>query len=122
MSEDVHIQLADFGLTGLGDTITTGAATATTEHSTVRWAAPEIHNPEQFGFENFKRTRATDIYAFGGLCVEVRRNHLNDMIPATDKAVSAVYWAQTLFTCPLRHECTIQNCKWRRACAMVTYF
>jgi serine/threonine protein kinase len=73
VSVDQHVQLADFGLAGLGDTMTTAAATATNQATSLRWAAPELHNWEALGFPSFRRTRATDVYAFGGLCLEV--NH-----------------------------------------------
>jgi serine/threonine protein kinase len=71
MSSNQEPLLADFGLAGLGDTETVAAATTTTEDRSVRWSAPELHDPSRFGFEVFRRTRATDIYAFGCLCLEV---------------------------------------------------
>jgi hypothetical protein len=38
----------------------------------VKWFAPELINPEQFGCEQFVRTCATDVYAFVCVCLEVR--------------------------------------------------
>jgi serine/threonine protein kinase len=71
MREDAHACLADFGLAGIGDTMTSAAATATTENRSIRWSAPELHDPEAFGLSSFRRTRASDMYAFGGLVLEV---------------------------------------------------
>ncbi|KAJ7266635.1 kinase-like domain-containing protein [Mycena rebaudengoi] len=60
-----HAQLADFGLAVVTDaTIDT---TSTTQRGSLRWMAPELLNPEL----EFKRTRASDVYAFACLCVEV---------------------------------------------------
>jgi hypothetical protein len=33
--------------------------------------APELHRPEAFGLELFQRTYATDVFAFGCVCLEV---------------------------------------------------
>jgi serine/threonine protein kinase len=71
MSNDDHVLIADFGLAGLGDTMTVAAATTTSEDRTIRWSAPELHDPESCGFDKFRRTRATDIYAFGCIALEV---------------------------------------------------
>ncbi|KAJ7235848.1 kinase-like domain-containing protein [Mycena rebaudengoi] len=60
--------LADFGLTHLSDATT--AATSNRAGS-IRWMAPELIDPGHFGL-NFVRTPASDIYAFGCVCVEVR--------------------------------------------------
>ncbi|KAJ6570706.1 kinase-like domain-containing protein, partial [Mycena sp. CBHHK59/15] len=60
--------LADFGLTSLTD--------ATTETHTshcagsIRWMAPELIDPERFG-HRFVRTAASDLYAFGCVCLEL---------------------------------------------------
>jgi serine/threonine protein kinase len=71
MSSDEHPLLADFGLAGIGDTMTTAAASTATEDRSIRWSAPELHDPQKFGLLDFRRTRATDIYAFGCLGLEV---------------------------------------------------
>ena len=51
ISPDQHVQLADFGLAGLGDTMTTAAATATNQASSSRWGAPELHDPQPDTFQ-----------------------------------------------------------------------
>ncbi|KAJ7185295.1 kinase-like domain-containing protein, partial [Mycena filopes] len=58
--------LADFGLSTLSD-IT--ASTTTTCRGSSYWMAPELLDPDSFGLK-FARTRATDVYAFGCVCVE----------------------------------------------------
>ncbi|KAJ7266661.1 kinase-like domain-containing protein [Mycena rebaudengoi] len=60
-----HVQLADFGLAVVTDA--TIGTTSTTQHGSSRWMAPELLNPEL----EFKRTRASDVYAFACLCVEI---------------------------------------------------
>ncbi|KAJ7266687.1 kinase-like domain-containing protein [Mycena rebaudengoi] len=60
-----HAQLADFGLAVVTDA--TIGTTSIARHSSSRWMAPELVNPEV----GFKRTRASDVYAFACLCVEI---------------------------------------------------
>ncbi|KAJ7144149.1 kinase-like domain-containing protein, partial [Mycena epipterygia] len=55
-----HACLADFGLTILSD------ATANKGAGSVRWMAPETLTPPEF-----VRTPASDIYAFGCVCLEL---------------------------------------------------
>ncbi|KAJ7279094.1 kinase-like domain-containing protein [Mycena rebaudengoi] len=59
--------LTDFGLTSLTD-----ATVASTSHraGSLRWMAPELINPDRFGLR-FRRTPASDVYAFGSLCLEL---------------------------------------------------
>ncbi|KAF7335456.1 Kinase-like protein [Mycena venus] len=60
--------LADFGLTSLSDATTT---THTSHRAgSIRWMAPELIDPERFG-RKFIRTFATDVYAFGCVCLEL---------------------------------------------------
>ncbi|KAF9457394.1 hypothetical protein BDZ94DRAFT_232746 [Collybia nuda] len=61
--------LADFGLTVVSET--TLATQTSNGHGSMRWMAPELHDPEFFGFNRFLRTPASDIYAFGCVCLEV---------------------------------------------------
>ena len=37
----------------------------------IRCSAPELLDPEEFGFENSRPTFQSDIYAFGCICFEV---------------------------------------------------
>ncbi|KAF8134747.1 kinase-like domain-containing protein, partial [Mycena galopus ATCC 62051] len=61
--------LADFGLVSFSDAT---AATHTSQHraGSLRWMAPELMAPERFGHQ-FVRTPATDVYAFGCVCLEL---------------------------------------------------
>ncbi|KAJ6588778.1 kinase-like domain-containing protein, partial [Mycena capillaripes] len=59
--------LADFGLTSLSDATTV----IHTSHraGSICWMAPELIDPGYFG-QKFLRTPATDVYAFGCVCLE----------------------------------------------------
>ncbi|KAJ7933025.1 kinase-like domain-containing protein, partial [Mycena leptocephala] len=60
-----HAQIADFGLATVTDA--TGGATSTTQRGSLRWMAPELLDHEL----EFKRTKASDVYAFACLCIEI---------------------------------------------------
>ncbi|KAF8169206.1 kinase-like domain-containing protein, partial [Mycena galopus ATCC 62051] len=67
IQEDWSACLADFGLSTFSDaTATMSTARAGSPH----WMAPELLAPEHFGLD-FARTPATDVYAFGCVCVEL---------------------------------------------------
>jgi serine/threonine protein kinase len=56
-----HAQLADFGLAIVTDA--TLGVTPTKQRGSLRWMAPELLNPQP----EFKRTKASDVYAFACL-------------------------------------------------------
>ncbi|KAF8198255.1 kinase-like domain-containing protein [Mycena galopus ATCC 62051] len=60
-----HAQLADFGLAIVTDA--TLGTTTTTNGGSVRWMAPELFDYQL----EFKRTEASDVYAFACLCIEI---------------------------------------------------
>ncbi|KAJ7233323.1 kinase-like domain-containing protein [Mycena rebaudengoi] len=60
--------LTDFGLTSLTDV--TVATTTSHRAGTLRWMAPELLSPDRFGLQ-FRRTPASDVYAFGWVCLEL---------------------------------------------------
>ncbi|KAJ7834985.1 kinase-like domain-containing protein [Mycena olivaceomarginata] len=71
ISDDFHVRLTDFGLAttivdGEGDQSSTS-----NRAGSVRWFAPELIDPRWFGAERFVRTRATDVYAFACVCIEL---------------------------------------------------
>ncbi|KII91233.1 hypothetical protein PLICRDRAFT_104444, partial [Plicaturopsis crispa FD-325 SS-3] len=67
VDDEFCIRLADFGLSVFLD------ATISKSHNagTVRWMAPELHDPETFGLEHALRTPASDMYAFSHVCMEI---------------------------------------------------
>ncbi|KAF8174638.1 kinase-like domain-containing protein [Mycena galopus ATCC 62051] len=67
IKEDRSACLAGFGFSALSDGITTMSSN---RGGSIRWMAPELLVPERFGL-NFARTPATDVYAFGCVCVEL---------------------------------------------------
>ncbi|KAJ7770552.1 kinase-like domain-containing protein [Mycena metata] len=60
--------LADFGLSNFTDPIST--ASSTKRAGSLYWMAPELLDPNRYG-RKFVRTPATDVYAFGCVCVEL---------------------------------------------------
>ncbi|KAF7359797.1 hypothetical protein MVEN_00704900 [Mycena venus] len=67
VDDNGHARLADFGLAGFVDAENTGKSS--TRGGTTRWMAPELLAPPPG--QPFKRTRASDIWAFGCVCCEV---------------------------------------------------
>lgn len=61
--------LADFGL---GATVSTSslATTATTGVGTIRWMAPELLMPEDYGLTHSNASKESDVYAFGMVTYE----------------------------------------------------
>ncbi|KAJ6554016.1 kinase-like domain-containing protein [Mycena vulgaris] len=60
--------LADFGLSAFSNA--TSSMRTSTRAGSLYWMAPELIYPERFG-HRFARTPATDVYAFGCVCVEL---------------------------------------------------
>ncbi|KAJ6573535.1 kinase-like domain-containing protein [Mycena vulgaris] len=74
VSDDWHPCLADFGLTTIIDATSTSSAalTSTAHHAgSARWFAPELIQPTAFGCDKFRRTPASDVYAFACVCLEL---------------------------------------------------
>ncbi|KAJ7279128.1 kinase-like domain-containing protein [Mycena rebaudengoi] len=94
--------LADFGLTSLSDTTT---ATHTSNRAgSIRWMAPELIDPDRFGHRQFTRTPASDVYAFGCVCLEVRP------IPASSTIFSPDFISCTLVDPPLQISQRLRQC------------
>ncbi|KAJ7471695.1 kinase-like domain-containing protein [Mycena galericulata] len=68
VDDDGHACLTDFGLTVLTDATTTQTNNGA---GSVRWMAPEALHPTACGLQDFVRRPASDIYAFGCVCLEV---------------------------------------------------
>ncbi|KAJ7601876.1 kinase-like domain-containing protein [Mycena rosella] len=67
INEDRSACLADFGLSVFSNATSTRSSTRA---GSLYWLAPELIYPERFGCK-FARTPATDVYAFGCVCVEL---------------------------------------------------
>lgn len=79
MDSNLHVQIADFGLTRLSDATNTRSGA---KH--LNFAAPELFGPSEDSGDDDSdevppRTQMSDVYAFGCLYYEVRRhsNHPN---------------------------------------------
>ncbi|KAK7007550.1 kinase-like protein [Favolaschia claudopus] len=68
VTDDAHACLSDFSL---AMTTIQDEDSPMNYASSLRWTAPELLVPEQFGFERFIKTRATDVYAFACACIEL---------------------------------------------------
>ncbi|KAJ7142511.1 kinase-like domain-containing protein [Mycena epipterygia] len=74
VSDEGNACLSDFGLaTTISDAdSTTGLFTSSSNHGgSLRWFAPELIQPKSFGCERFSRTPASDVYAYGCVCLEL---------------------------------------------------
>ncbi|KAJ7160881.1 kinase-like domain-containing protein [Mycena filopes] len=67
INEESSACLADFGLSDFTD----ATASNSTRGGSPHWMAPELHDPKRFGYTKFTRTTASDVYAFGCVCVEL---------------------------------------------------
>ncbi|KAJ7654133.1 kinase-like domain-containing protein [Mycena polygramma] len=68
INDDGSACLADFGLSV--STNATKTMDTSEQEGSLLWMAPELLNPEQFE-RKFARTPASDVYAFGCVCVEL---------------------------------------------------
>ncbi|TFK36343.1 kinase-like domain-containing protein [Crucibulum laeve] len=69
IDDEWHAVLADFGLTIFSDA--TAATHETNPRGTCRWMAPELLIPELTDLNDIRKTEATDVYAFGCVCLEL---------------------------------------------------
>ena len=66
-----HARLADFGLlTIVSDPAIRLRSSSFMHGGTVRWMAPELINPQEFGFEKSRPTKPSDCYALGMVIYE----------------------------------------------------
>ncbi|KAK7038628.1 kinase-like domain-containing protein, partial [Favolaschia claudopus] len=73
ITDDGKACLSDFGLATMieeGDPQITKITSSSNHAGSVRWWAPELIKPKEFGCERFVRTRETDVYAFACVCIE----------------------------------------------------
>lgn len=67
INKDWSACLADFGLSIFSDAT---RSMTTNRGGSLYWMAPELLDPDRFGLQ-FARTPASDVYAFGCVCLEV---------------------------------------------------
>ncbi|KAJ6486687.1 kinase-like domain-containing protein, partial [Mycena sanguinolenta] len=66
--------LSDFGLATTiadADSTTAGVTSSSNRAGSVRWFAPELIEPTRFGCPKFLRTKASDVYAYACVCLEL---------------------------------------------------
>jgi serine/threonine protein kinase len=71
LDANLHVQIADFGLTRLLDATNTGSGA-----KTLNFSAPELFGCLEDSEDEPARTQMSDIYAFGCLYYEVRRKDI----------------------------------------------
>ena len=65
-----RIRITDFGTSLLADA--TGYNYGSIHGGgALRWTAPELIDPEEFGLETRRPTYSSDVYSFGCVCIEV---------------------------------------------------
>ena len=74
MTEAGNVQLTDFGM-GLLAEATPGNYASKHGGGAYQYRAPELHDYEEFGLENYRPTVATDVYALALVCIEVSSSH-----------------------------------------------
>lgn len=75
MNNDHRAVIADFGLAAVMSSTSLITASAT-GGGTVRWMAPELLMPEEYGLTHSKSSKESDVYAFGMVIYEVRVLHV----------------------------------------------
>jgi len=71
-------------------------------------AAPELIDPQRFGFVGAEVTKASDIYAFGVIAWEVSRTHVNTSGRNTDRDGIILRYSLDEFSSPI--ETRLQGC------------
>ena len=70
-------RLADFGLlTIISDPTNVLPSSSYAQGGTARWMAPELIDPQRFGFKNSRPTKCSDCYALGMVIYETISGHL----------------------------------------------
>ena len=72
-----NARLADFGLlTIISDPTNVLPSSSYAQGGTARWMAPELIDPQRFGFKNSRPTKCSDCYALGMVIYETISGHL----------------------------------------------
>lgn len=72
MNEGYHAVLADFGLVSILSPSSMTTRTSNNGAGTMRWMAPELLIPEDYGFDHCKPSKESDMFAVGMVIYEVR--------------------------------------------------
>ncbi|KAJ7255943.1 kinase-like domain-containing protein, partial [Mycena rebaudengoi] len=132
ISDNRSACLADFGLTSWSDA--TAATHSSNRAGAVLWMAPELIAPDRFGHHKFSRTSASDIYAFGCVCLVVRASlrrslflfltrgswrSLHSLVTSNDLVTSStrVYYSSKLLVLLSRIRTTLVTSRVRSAIA-----
>ncbi|KAH8103138.1 kinase-like domain-containing protein [Cristinia sonorae] len=70
VDEDGSLRLTDFGMATIAEA-TPYAYASKHGGGAVRWTAPELIDPEEFGFTSARPTYASDVYSFALTCMEL---------------------------------------------------
>ena len=71
-------RIADFGLAKIGPELYDEGPDAYDGQGSLRWQAPELLLPGMFGGDG-RHSTASDVYAFGMTCLEVRMDLVGQM-------------------------------------------
>ncbi|KAJ6554035.1 kinase-like domain-containing protein, partial [Mycena vulgaris] len=97
INQDWSACLADFGLSDFSNTTTSGTSNRA---GSLYWMAPELIDPNRFRLK-FARTPASDVYAFGCVCLEVKlRSFLIRLLTWTSYTQADIHFQNCL---KLRH-------------------
>ena len=69
VDDDLHIKLADFGLSVFADG--SSRSYASMRGGNPRWLAPELIDPDEFGLDSQRPTFCSDVYSFACVLIEV---------------------------------------------------
>ena len=77
ISDDGIARLGDFGIVGVitDPTVVEPGSTTTSKPGVVRYMAPELLNPPQFGLSNSNPSKESDVYSLAMTVYEVRSLH-----------------------------------------------
>ena len=73
ITEEGNARLGDFGITGVitDPTVVEPGSTTTSKPGVVRYMAPELLNPSQFGLTNSNPSKESDVYSLAMTAYEV---------------------------------------------------
>ncbi|EMD31919.1 hypothetical protein CERSUDRAFT_59378, partial [Gelatoporia subvermispora B] len=104
VSRDLVARLADFGLSGLDPVV--ALPTTSAEGGSVRWMAPELHEPERWELRKSVVTAQSDVYSFGMTMLQIFTGKAPfNQYDRDSQVMSAVMRGER----PLRPDCMVAN-------------